>query len=282
MSLQTVAQRLLSDLSGRKAARVIARQVFRATSFLRGRTIRLDGVRFHVPSADRFIALLLERVSRQRPFALKVLDDLLRPGMVVADVGANVGRYSLRAAQLVGPTGRVYALEPDAPNAAALRKTIADSGLRGIELLEAAAGDIDGMVELFLCEEHRGDHRTYPTGDARRAVAVRSVRLDTLLGDAPSVDLVKIDVQGAEYRVLQGMSSLLARHRRLTIHFEFWPKGLSESGTEAELPLRFLTDRGFALHWIDERRRCLTPIRPAECVERCSGNNYLDLVARRC
>jgi FkbM family methyltransferase len=141
----------------------------------------------------------------------------VRAGDHVWDVGSNIGYLALVAARIVGPGGRVVAIEPDACCAAAIRANAALNGLAAIEVLEAAATDRSGVADLVVVRDRLwtrlasvGDHH-----EGERRVAVRTVALDDLEGPPPTV--VKIDVEGAELDVLAGMTRLLRDARPLVI-----------------------------------------------------------------
>lgn len=130
-------------------------------------------------------------------------------GDVVWDVGANIGALSLLAAQVVGPTGRVIALEPEAGCAAAIRANAKRNDLDWLEVREVAATDRSRDVELIVVDDTLWTRLASVSEHAlqtdRRVVAGRA--LDDL--DAPPPALVKIDVEGAELEVLAGMRRVL-------------------------------------------------------------------------
>jgi FkbM family methyltransferase len=141
----------------------------------------------------------------------------LREGDHVWDVGANIGYVALVAARIVGSSGRVVALEPDADCAAAIRTNAARNDLASIEVVEAAAAERSGAAELVVVRDRLwtrlasvGDHEL-----GERRVTVRTVALDDLDGPPPTV--VKIDVEGAELDVVAGMTRLLRDARPLVI-----------------------------------------------------------------
>jgi FkbM family methyltransferase len=105
--------------------------------------------------------LWLAKVGNAERFEMDLWSDSLRPGMVVADVGANLGLYTLLAAERVGPAGRVHSFEPDPQNAALLRRNVAANVYNNVVLHEAAVADRQGVVALHRCPEHHGDHRIY-------------------------------------------------------------------------------------------------------------------------
>jgi len=133
----------------------------------------------------------------------------------VYDVGANVGFYTLLAAHLVGRAGSVVAFEPAARNVGYLRRHLELNALTNVRVLEAAVGDRVGT----------GLFQTGPTFSEGRLVEgdslgpgqcyIKLVALDDLLADggAPLPQMLKIDVEGAEYAVLRGAVNLLERGR---------------------------------------------------------------------
>ena len=147
----------------------------------------------------------------------EALRRLLGEGDVFYDVGANVGFFSLLAARLVGPPGRVYAFEPVADSAEAIRANAALNGFGNLSVLEKAVAAESGRERLLVVEDlswsrlDRG--RQHPRAAAR--VDVDVVALDDLVsaGELPPPTLVKIDVEGAELSVIEGMRSTIEHHR---------------------------------------------------------------------
>lgn len=149
------------------------------------------------------------------PALRHALESHVRPGMVVADVGAHVGFVTLHLARLVGPTGHVFAVEPDPGNYALLRRNCELNGLAQVTLFPTAVSDRPGFVEFAA--EGTTTSRLARHGDAR-AIRVAADTLDRLLAAAPRpVSLVKLDIEGAESAALRGSSSLLRGHRPLWI-----------------------------------------------------------------
>jgi FkbM family methyltransferase len=130
-------------------------------------------------------------------------------GTTVIDVGANIGFFTVRFARWVGSEGRVIAIEPEAENIRRLRRRINRANIRGhIDVVEGVAAEMPGSLHLTLNPHHPADHRIGSTG-----VIVRSWTIDEIVGahQWPKVSLIKIDVQGAEVRVLQGARETIAR-----------------------------------------------------------------------
>jgi FkbM family methyltransferase len=139
---------------------------------------------------------------------------VLRPGAVVYDVGANVGFMTLIAARLVGPDGHVYAFEPIPDNARAIERNAALNGLGNVTVLELALSDRAGEAVLRVPTANQGAHLA-TVGESvgeEDDLNVRTAALDEVDGLRPP-DLVKLDVEGAEVLVLEGMRRCLAEHR---------------------------------------------------------------------
>lgn len=141
----------------------------------------------------------------------------LRQGMRVVDVGANHGYYTVMFADLVGPAGRVAAIEPGPRTASLLRQTVTVNGFDDrVTIFEVAATDADDAILVLSSPSHEPKNARI-VGDDQAGmpdtVSVVGARLDTLLHDWPRVDFIKVDVEGAEEAMLAGAWPLLQRDR---------------------------------------------------------------------
>jgi FkbM family methyltransferase len=139
----------------------------------------------------------------------------LSEGATFIDIGANVGFYSVIALDRVGPSGKVYSFEIDPRPLRCLRRTIAEFGYSNIHVTEAAVSDIDGGLSFEPKVEH-GHNRINRSGTGRK---VASVKLDTwaTAHNLTRVDVIKIDVEGAEKFVLEGARETIARFKPLLL-----------------------------------------------------------------
>lgn len=147
----------------------------------------------------------------------RVLVERLRPGMTVLDIGGNVGFISLLSARIVGSNGLVVALEPVPDNAARLRQNAQLNGFSNIRVIEVAASDRNEAAQMYV-SDYIAFSRLTTTTRPRSVVQVIGVSartVDDLVADGsvPPPHLVKIDVEGAELSVLNGMREVIARHR---------------------------------------------------------------------
>jgi FkbM family methyltransferase len=140
----------------------------------------------------------------------------LRPGMKFFDVGANIGFFSLLAARIVGPAGRVMAFEADPEIATRLHEHIARNNFSFIAVEEKAVWSEPGTVYFA-----RTDPATSPDrglghvveSSAKDAIQVSAIALDEFVGTSDAPDFVKCDVEGAEVEVFRGAKRLLTEKR---------------------------------------------------------------------
>lgn len=173
----------------------------------------------------------------------------VRPGWHCLDVGANHGYYTLVLADGAGPEGRVLPIEPTPRLAELMRQTLDVNGFPYVEVLQLAASDADGKtLQLVIPARRSLNAHLVDVADAdEEAVAVQSVTIDAVTGDWPRVDLIKIDVEGAEESVWRGMQHTISRNRDLIVVLEL-------NVDRYDDPRAFLgtiESAGFALRYID-------------------------------
>jgi FkbM family methyltransferase len=142
----------------------------------------------------------------------------VRPGMTVVDVGANFGYYSVLLADLIGDAGRLVAVEPNPHVAAKLRKTLSINGFDGratvreVALTQAA----DGKIAFFMPAGQPLNSRVVPPDSAcegGETITVGATNIDALCAKLDRVDFIKVDAEGAEAGIIEGMKETIARHR---------------------------------------------------------------------
>jgi FkbM family methyltransferase len=133
------------------------------------------------------------------------LKTVVEPGMVVYDVGANVGFYSLFFSRLVGPRGKVFAFEPAFQALNYLVRHISMNGLENVQILQAALGEEQGLTG-FTINKQSENHVV----DERAALLVPVTKLDDT--GFPPPHLIKMDIEGSEAAALRGARQLLIHH----------------------------------------------------------------------
>ena len=153
------------------------------------------------------------------PWVTQFIARTLRPGMTMVDVGANFGYYTVLAADFVGDAGRVVAIEPNPAARAMLEKSVAVNGFAGrVRVCGEAAGGETGEAYLVAPDSEPKNAHVLdepPPGGAATRVVRRP--LDEIVAGEPRIDLVKIDVEGAEEAAVRGMAGVLEKHRPLLV-----------------------------------------------------------------
>jgi FkbM family methyltransferase len=203
----------------------------------------MPGLKMYLDPKDQVITPTILVLGSWEPEETAWFLRVVKPGDTVVDAGANAGYYTLIGSRLVGDKGKVYAFEPEPASFALLRKNVRLNGLTNVVLEQKALSNRKGVIELFIAAENKGDHRIYqPEGESRQSVDVEAVRLDEYFRDQErGIDVLKMDTQGAEGLILEGMTGLLeGRTDGPTIFMEFWPRALRGMGTDAGALLKRL------------------------------------------
>lgn len=206
-----------------------------------------------------------------------------RPGMIVLDVGANVGYYTALAMRALGPDGVIIAMEPDPDSFSYLQKTVAANGNARVTCVPMAAAGESGEATLFISRHNRGDNRLYANEFGTESLTVQTVTVDDLLKGLgiDKVNLVKIDVQGFEGHVLGGMQATLAHSSPLIIMMEFWPHGLRSAGFEPERIFTLCERLNLRIFKTSQDGKLEVLKDPAALIRKYPGRKYTNLVAVR-
>lgn len=262
----------------RRALREMAARVMsppavpRPMCYLGGHTAltkTIYGHKVYVDTRDRSIASHLLMDGFWEPWITDVFMRRLRPGATVVEVGANFGFYTLLAASIVGPGGRVVAFEANAETCRLLYASVEINGfLDRCQLVPRAVSDRCGSLTFYKATEHLGgssvaDPTVHFPEETVRAEVVEAVSLDAFLaGDPRPVDFLKIDAEGSEPAILRGARQLLRRSPDLEGIIEFSPTLIADAGEDAGGLARDLLAQGFTLQVI--RPDGPVPVRTAE------------------
>jgi len=187
------------------------------------------------------------------PNEFAFMGSFLKPGMVMLDVGANDGFFTVFAARRVGESGRVYAFEPSAREFARLQANLALNRLENVQPVAKAVAEANGTGELRICEYgHEGQNTLGGFAHAVKQAGTQLVEICSL--DAyfqreglPRLDFMKIDVEGAEYKVLAGARRLLSEHKPVIL-MELLDGALRHQGSSAEAVIDLLRGMGFMVY----------------------------------
>jgi FkbM family methyltransferase len=200
--------------------------------------------------------------GRYEPQETILLQHLLGPGHTFVDVGANWGYFTLVAASLVGAAGRIVSVEADPRACRALAANIAMNVISTAQVVEAAADSREGTLSFNTYGTHSDEFASYGVVRSRATVAgmrafdVRTRPLDDVLDEAgvDRVDLLKLDIEGAEAQALAGLGRRLTSGRIERILMELHPELLRERGESAEALIATMRSMGFHVLCVNHSR----------------------------
>jgi FkbM family methyltransferase len=222
--------------------------------------------------------------------------DLFAGGYIL-DVGANIGYTSTLFISRLSKGFKLFAFEPEARNFEQLKRAMRRTGRQEeVVALQAAVGSKDGTAELKINRDHHADHRivSEDTSSAGREASSKSAEqqsyvsvplrsLDSVMreyGALSPVSFVKIDVQGYELPVFQGMEELIKANPGLTVAFEYDSLSLASMNSSGDDLLAFFKERGFKLSLLS-RKGELIPYTEAALASEIAKRAYVDFIAQR-
>lgn len=248
--------------------------------------INVQGNKMYVNTDDKGIVPLLLRDGEMEKYDTELFKKMVKEGMVVVDVGANIGYYTLIAAKLVRKEGIVYAFEPEPSNYELLCKNIEVNGYTNVVPVQKAVSSKHGKTKLwcdkvnFASPSFSRENVLSFSNDAvlekHNFVEVETVTLDEFFENTvknTKVDFMKIDAEGAEGLIVDGAEKIL-KNNDLKIIMEFWPDALRNVGTDPLQALYKLQKYGFKIEFINERKQALEPLE--EVIESCAKPRLSD------
>jgi FkbM family methyltransferase len=234
-------------------------------------------------------AFLYKRFYEDPFWGLVRRNPRLFEGGDVLDLGANIGYTACVFAPAVRPAAKVYAFEPDPWTYALLKDVIRRRDLSGkIEPLNMATGSSQGYLEFWHNKKHSADHRvvtdqfrrTHPDAKDFLRVPVTSVDRFVIGRKLSQISFIKIDVQGYELSVCQGMQGTLERFPEICICLEFSPHDLVELGFDPGQLLEFFRVREYRVYVLN--RDSLEPVSGLAAIEsKLGGTDYVDLLCSK-
>lgn len=245
--------------------------------------IDLGDYKLYVSESDTEVGIHISRNKTYEPHVANNIEAALRPGMRFVDVGANIGFFSMLAASIVGPNGKVLAFEPYQYNVKLLYHSAQVNRFSNVEIFPFAVADRN---QVFLYNNQASNGKIEPVSDISMSLSsklIYAVKLDDFL-KGEKLDIIKIDVEGAEYMVLAGAGNLLQKHQPI-IFTEFSPPALranSQVTAEAYLNL-VLVNETYTISIIREDGQLIECRRNIAKVIKYFENaqtDHIDIIAR--
>ena len=243
-------------------------------SFSKSDFVEIEGRKIFTRNND---GLALSIFKIYEPNQTEIVKKYVHEGDIVIDIGAHVGYYTLLMAQLVGENGKVYSFEPDPVNFQLLKKSVEINGFENVVLIQKAVSNITDKVKLFLGDDDSAINRIYDAklGDAKESIDVESVTIDEYFKeDDELVNFIKIDSEGSEVKIINGMKQFLSRNQELVMMTEFFPFLIKKSGDEPNQYLKSLEEFGFSLYNILDKNEKTNKINSENFLESGINSEY--------
>lgn len=179
-------------------------------------------------------------------------EKMIKPGMNIIDAGAHIGYYSIIFSKLAGPRGIIFVFEPEPVNLKLLLKNTGKYA--NIKVIPMAVSNQTGSVEFYRGDGYTGCHGLSPASFRPEKIKVEATTLDSFTDEigSPRIDLVKIDIEGAEPLAFQGMGQLIQNNPAIMLILEFCPENLHLAKAEPKEFLDQLKSAGFNIFLITD------------------------------
>jgi len=200
---------------------------------------------------DKDDSLGLSVFNNYEEKVIKLIRSNLKKGDIVCDIGAHIGYHTLVMSKAVGNRGKVYAFEPDTENFNTLNLNLILNNITNVISIQKAVSNKEGNTKLYKNPNNRSDNRILTYQDGFSSEVVETTSLDKYFDNAPKLDFVKMDIQGAEALAVDGMKNIIKKNNDLKMIMEFRPSGNKSSS------LKFLNNldvNNFNVYYIDEEK----------------------------
>ena len=219
---------------------------------------------------------------------LKIFKDNVKNGDNVVDLGANIGYFTLILAKLVGPTGKVFAFEPDPRNLTLLKKNIEYNNYKNVIIVPKAVSNVNDKCTLYVGQKTFGQNRIYKPEktDTQKFVPTDSetIRLDDFFKANNLLDkisFIKMDIEGSEFLALSGMKEILKLNKNIKIFTEVETSYLEDAGSSYDQFIDVLTENKFTLSLADNRNEALIKVDRSQLKKILSSGDSVNILCVR-
>jgi FkbM family methyltransferase len=191
----------------------------------------INGSKMLLDTRDRGLSTELLLKGIREPLSTAYIQNEIKPGDICIDIGANIGYYALLEAKIVGPTGKVYAIEPVASNIELLKKNIQLNNYENIMISKLAIGDKNQIGYISLSSNSNLHSLNDSVILDKNAVEeVEIITLDDFLNNKEYPSLIRMDTEGYEDNIIQGLKKTLSKNTPLKIFIEFHSCFMKDGG----------------------------------------------------
>ena len=217
------------------------------SSLEEGEICEIQGFKIKRGKSMRYLILAEE----YEPAETNLIKKYVKPGMTVFDLGANIGWFTMILSKIVGDTGHVYSFEPDPDYFLTLKENIKLNHLENVSIFEMGVSNYSGITNFSLNEEFG----TLVIDDKQKenSVKISTTTMDEFcLKNHIKIDFMKMDVEGSEPLVFEGMEECLRHNPDLKIIMEFHPDAMRGVGQSPQKYLEKIKKSGFKINQIHE------------------------------
>lgn len=188
--------------------------------------------------------------NKQDAFEIKLMKKIIKEGDSVLDIGANIGFYSEIMSMLVGENGKVYCFEPDNLNFKYLSHNTKNN--KNVSLIRKAVAEDDGEIMLYTSDTINVENTTYKPEHFDSIYKVEKTSIDKFVQQKFAVSFIKMDIQGAELKALEGMKKTLMENKNICLLTEIHPYCLLNCGTKPDEIVKFIESNDFKIFLFDK------------------------------
>lgn len=213
---------------------------------------RILNFEMYLQDYEPIISEALKTKGIWEPVESLIAGRYIKHGDIVVDVGAHIGYYSLLFSYMVGKRGLVYAFEPDPKNYDVLLKNLGLNNISNvIPSIIALSNEKKQKVDFYLTSYITGHHSLAEVEETDEVIKVTQTTIDTYFDDKARVDFVKIDTEGNECDVLEGMGRVIVDNPQIKIMCEFAENNLKHFGQTLKSLYNVLIFYGFTVYAIE-------------------------------
>lgn len=178
--------------------------------------IDVHGFRMHVCFNDNGASKELYLYKNRESATTQIIKEIVKPNMTILEVGANIGYYALMEAHLMNDKGTIYAIEPFEKNMEILQRNIELNNFKSIETFQLACSNKSEEKQLFISESY---NLCNLSKEGKNSVTVKTVSVDSFMKGKRQPDIIRMDIEGYEYYVIDGMENTLKKAKYLMIEW---------------------------------------------------------------